>query len=159
MQEERKQGRVCSGLYGIFPLEDYYLQRKYFLLCKKDAALQKKFATLRGTFHSCCFDHRLEMLDLKNTMWPHCHFSRVGLLVNYSTVNPLNSLCTQCTVVLLKTLEASSTKALSRDVASYHETYFHEGQIRQEICRMTAALSLPKIRVLRYTGRVENDLL
>lgn len=57
-------------------------------------------------------------------------------------------------------IEDSSTKALSRDVASYHETYFHEGQIRQEIYSMTAALSLPKIRVLRYTGGgVENDLL
>lgn len=96
------------------------------------------------------------MLDLKNTMWPDCHFSRVGILENYSTVNPLNS---PCTVVLLKTLEGPSTKALSRDVASYHETYFHKGQIRQEIYSMTAALSLPKIRVLRYTRRAKNDLL
>lgn len=62
-----------------------------------------------------------------------CHFSRVGVLENYSTANPLNSLCT---VDLLKTLENSSNKALSRDVASYHGTYFHKGQIGQEIYSM-----------------------
>lgn len=89
-------------------------------------------------------------------MWPDCHLSKVGILENYSTANPLNSLCT---VVLLKTLENSSTKALLRDVASYHETYFHTRQIRQEIYSMSAALSLPKIRALRYTERGENDLL
>lgn len=88
-------------------------------------------------------------------MWPDCHCSGVGILENCSTLNPLNS---PCTVVLLKTLEQSSTKGLSRDVASYHEACFHKGQIRQEIYSMTE-LSLPKIRVLKYTERAENDLL
>lgn len=34
MQEEKEQGRVCSGLRRIFPLADCYLQNKlkrYFL--------------------------------------------------------------------------------------------------------------------------------
>lgn len=89
-------------------------------------------------------------------MWTDCHFSRVGILENCSTANPLNS---QCTVGLLKTPKVSTTKALSRDVASYHEVYFHKGQIMHKIYSMTAALSLPKIRALRYTEGVENDLI
>lgn len=150
MQEERKRGRVCSGLDGIFPLVDCYLQTNLKGFFCFTCNVEGQYFTV--ACEPSCFDHSLEILDLKNI----CHFSKVGILENYLTVNPLNC---PCTVVLLKTPKDSSTKALSRDVACYHETYFHKGQIRQEIHSMRATLSLPKIRVLRYTRRVENDLL
>lgn len=53
------------------------------------------------------FDHNPEMLDFKNTMWMDCHFSRVGILGNCSTANPLNS---PCTVGLLKTHKSLQLK-------------------------------------------------
>lgn len=159
LQEERKWGRVCSGISGIFPPANCYLWSFYASIFNHFFCYVKKHkeAFNAGGVHFtvACeqrrFDHKLEMLDFENTMWTSCHFSRVGILENCLTANPLNS---RCTVVLLKTLIDSSTKALSRDVASYHEAYFHKGQIRQEIYSMTAALSLPKIRGLRYTERV-----
>lgn len=156
VQEERKRGRVCSGLDGIFPLVDMLFAKKL-----KRLFFSFFFLNLQRCFHSCMcepsrFDHRLEILHLKNTLMVGLTLEQgrhFRLLLNVEpTELPVYS----------SAIEESSTKALSRDVAPYHETYFHEGQIRQEIYSMTAALSLPKIRVLRYTGGgggVENDLL
>lgn len=61
-------------------------------------------------------DHRLEMLNIKNSIRLDGNFSQVSILENCSTSE--NSLNLLCTVRLLKTCP--------RHVPSYHKTHFNE---------------------------------
>lgn len=157
-QEKRKQ--CCSKPHETFPLVDY-LQRSSNGICNHCcyASYKDKIKVMCGsTFHICMWRKSL-WPETCNVRFENHHVAALSLDKNRHFRKWLKSeptKLTMCTVVLLKRLVGSLTQTLSRDQASYHETYFHKGQMSTYI-KYDYCTALPNVRVLWSTESVYND--